>query len=130
MNLNIKTTNITLTPELRDYLEKKLTMLDKLVDFNAKNVYVKTEIGRTSQHHKTGDVFRAELSLVTSSVTFRAVAEEDDLYTAIDIAKDELSREIKSGKKKKNSIMLRGARRVKNILRFGGFWRRRKKDQS
>jgi putative sigma-54 modulation protein len=119
MNLNIKTTNISLTPAIKDYFEKKLMSLDKLVDFDRDNVLIQAELGKTSQHHHKGDFFRAEVNLRVSGNNYRAVSEKEDLYAAIDEVKDILTGEVKHGKQKRMSLVRRGAQKVKNILRFG-----------
>lgn len=119
MNLNIKTTNISLTPAISEYLEKKLRSLDKFIDIDRDNVYIQAEVGKTTNHHKSGDVFKAEINLRIGGNNYRAVSEKDDLYAAIDEVKDELSRAVKSGKDKRISLFRKGALRVKNLLRFG-----------
>jgi putative sigma-54 modulation protein len=119
MNLNIKTTNITLTPAIRDYFEKKLMSIDKLVDLERDNVLIQAELGKTTHHHNKGEIFRAEINLSVGGHYHRAVSEKEDLYAAIDDVKDELSREIKSGKQKRTSIVRRGGQKLKNLLRFG-----------
>lgn len=118
MNLNIKTTNISLTPAIRDYFEKKIMSLDKLVDFNRDNVLIQAELGKTTQHHHKGDFFRAEVNLRVSGSNYRAVVEKEDLYAAIDEVKDVLTQEVKSGKQKRMSLVRRGAQQVKNLLQF------------
>jgi putative sigma-54 modulation protein len=119
MNLNIKTTNISLTPAIKDYFEKKLMSLDKLVDFNRDDVLIQAELGKTTHHHRQGDIFRAEVNLRVRGNNFRAVSEKEDLYAAIDEMKDMLNQEIKSGKEKRTSVVRRGAHKLKNLLRFG-----------
>lgn len=94
-------------------------MLDKYIDFGRDNVFIQAELGKTTQHHRSGDIYRAEINLQVGGHTFRAVAEKDDLYAAIDEVKDELGREVKANKKKRISIIRRGAQKLKNILRFG-----------
>ncbi len=119
MNLNIKTTNISLTPAIKDYFEKKLMSLDKLVDFDRDNVLIQAELGKTTHHHNKGDIFRAEINLRVSGNNYRAVSEAEDLYAAIDAVKDVLTQEVKSGKQKRMSLVRRGAQQLKSILRFG-----------
>ena len=116
MNLNIKTTNISLTPETKEYLERKLMMLEKIIDFNKDNVFAQVELGKTTMHHKQGDIFRAEINLRINGNSFRAVREEEDLYAAIDGMKDEINREVKNGKEKRISIVRRGGQRLKRFL--------------
>ncbi len=117
MNLNIKTTNISLVPEVKEYLEKKLLMLEKIVDFSKDNVFAQVELGKTSEHHKQGDIFRAEINLRMAGVSFRAVKEAADLYAAIDGMKDEINREVKSGRERKASVLRRSGQAIKKLLR-------------
>jgi ribosomal subunit interface protein len=119
MNLNLKTTNISLSQENRDYFEKKLMMLDKLVDFSRDNVFVYAELAKTSNHHRSGDIFRAEVNMQLGGRKIYAAAEKENLYAAIDEVKDQLEQEIKTSKDKRISLIKRGARAVKNMLRFG-----------
>ena len=55
MKINIKTTNLTLTPDISAYLEKRLSAFEKLTSHEFESAIVDVEIGRTSAHHQTGD---------------------------------------------------------------------------
>lgn len=127
MKTNIKVTNITLTPAISDYIEKKVDMLEKF--FEGEEVLARVEIGKTTKHHKSGDVFKAEVHLIFGGYDHYAVAERDDLYAAIDEVKDEIARGVTSKKKKTMSLIRRGGGQIKNIIKglrdFGGRgWRR------
>ena len=118
MKHNIKTTNVLLTPALSEYLEKKLSHLDKFIspeDMETVMCYV--EIGKTTNHHKTGDVFEAEYTIHINGKTLRAVKEELDLYSAIDLANDEMVNELRSYKNKKISLIRRGGAKIKQIIK-------------
>jgi ribosomal subunit interface protein len=119
MIINIKVLNMPLTDPLRDYVEKRLGTLGKFLNEMAENSIVDAEIGKTTNHHKLGNVFRAEfnLSLSGKSHRIRAVSEKDDLYAAIDDAKEELEREIVSFKGKKKTLFKRGAAMVKGMMK-------------
>lgn len=119
MNLNVKTTNLELSQSVEDYLRKKIGMLSKVVDLERDNVFIQAEIGRITEHHRTGVVFMAEINLHIGGRHYRAVADKEDLYAAIDIAKDELMAEVKKSKDRRKSLVRRGAQRIKNMLRFG-----------
>jgi len=121
MRHNIKTKDVTLTPALSEYLEKKLSHLDKFItpeDMEAVMCYV--EIGKTTKHHKTGDVFRAEYNVHINGKTLRAVKEGFDLNAAIDLAHDEMENELRSYKTKKVSLLRRGGAKIKRIIK--GFY--------
>lgn len=115
MKTNVKTTNITLTPAISEYIEKKLAMLQKF--FENHDVLLNVEVGKTTRHHKSGDVFRAEIQVVCEGKNYYAQVETDDLYAAIDKVKDEISQKLSSEKRKALHLFRRGAAKIKNILR-------------
>lgn len=130
MKINIKSTNIHLTPEISDYLQKKVNMLDRMIDASDTSIFCDVEVGKTTNHHKSGDVFRTEINLTKDGKFFRAVAEEGTLYASIDEAKDEILEELKHHKSKRITLIRRGGATVKNILKgIGNYrpWRRRGK---
>lgn len=123
MKINIKATGIELTPAISDYVHKKLSALGKYIA-NADAV-VQVEVGRTTQHHKTGEVFKAEVHVRGAGLDLYAVSEHSDLYAAIDLVKDEISRNALHEKGKKESLTRRSARRVKDIMKGLNIFKRR-----
>ena len=84
----IKTTNIILDSNIEDYLDKRLEALEKFVDSSNPTFLAEVELGRTTKHHQSGDIFRAEINITIDGNAFRAVSERPDLMTAIDDMKD------------------------------------------
>ncbi len=119
MNTNIKTTNITLTPSISDYTNKRLEKIALLLAGD-QTVQCDIELGRTTSHHQKGDIFKAEIHIVGTGKNIYANAEKDDLYTAIDAVRDEVLAELRSGKGKKVSLIRRSGARVKDMIR--GLW--------
>ncbi|MCH7530038.1 ribosome-associated translation inhibitor RaiA [Patescibacteria group bacterium] len=117
MHINIKATHITLTPEASEYLDKRLASLEKLVDPNDTSAMADVEVGKTTMHHQSGDVFRAEINIRTAGKQFRAVAEEGTLYSAIDKARDEILREMRRNKQKRLHLLKRSGAKVKEFTR-------------
>ena len=119
MNINIKATNTVLTPAIREYIEKKIGQVEeKLISPQDTSSHCDVEVGKISRHHNKGeDVFRAEFNLTVGGELFRAESQQGNLYAAIDEAKDELSRTLRSSKKKKKDISRRGMLKIKNVLR-------------
>lgn len=118
--INIKTTNIELSDAIRQYIEKKFEGIEKVL--NASEVKGQIEVGKTSNHHKSGDIFKAEINLDANGKMFYASAEEADLYMAIDVVKGEIISEVKKAKTKNQSLVRRGGQRVKDALK--GLWRK------
>ena len=116
MKIKLKTTNFSLTPSIRNYLQEKLDTLDKFLPKD-ESIFADVELAQTTKHHHKGDIFKAEVNLKMPSRLIRAVAEEWDLRVAIDAVKGELQREIKVNKEKHISLYRKGARLLKKLLR-------------
>ena len=120
MQIKIKTTNIEMTDAISSYVEEKLQSLEKFaIPHDEENPLLYVEVGKTTNHHQSGDVYRAEVTMNVRGKQFRAVSKKDDLYAAIDDMRAELMRELTSHKTKERSLARRGAGMLKNLLRFG-----------
>lgn len=122
MKTNIKATNITITPAISDYIEKKLESLEKYFK-NLEEVVVNIEVGKSTRHHKSGDVFMAELHVINGGQDYYVQVLKEDLYAAIDEAKDSLTRELTSRRKKALRMVRRGGVRLKNMIKNLNPWR-------
>lgn len=116
MNINIKATGIELTPAIREYAEKKVSAIEKYLDAGI-DTTAHVEVGKTTNHHKGGDVFRAEIKINGGGVDLYAVNEKDDLYAAIDLVKDELIRELQHSRGKNMKMFRRQQQAIKDALR-------------
>ena len=118
MNINIKATNMELTPAIRDFTEKKISGLAKFIGRDDEAVKVFVEVGTTTRHHHSGDIFRAEIQITAPRLEkgIRTEAIDNDLYTAIEKAKDEIKLELTKTKDRKISLVRRGARAFKKIF--------------
>ncbi len=119
MKIIIKTTNAELTPDIAEYLNQKIHGLDKFLGGMDMNVIeARVEIGRTTKHHQTGDIFRVEVNLRLPGRVLRSEAEELDWRTAIDVVKEELQNGIEKYRGKQEAQYKRGARVAKKLLRL------------
>ena len=116
INTNIKATNMELTGAINDYVNKRLDGIKKFIKETDK-VIVQVEVGKTTNHHKQGDVFRAEFNVEISGTEFYTFSEKEDLYAAIDDAKEEIVRQITNNKNRKQTLFKRGAKSVKKMLK-------------
>jgi|SRR3989338_6933047 len=117
MKIKLRSKNFDITPAIDEYVSKKISTLEKFLD-TKNEVLCEVEIGRTTKHHNTGDIFKAEVNIVQpGNKQIYAVAEEIDLYTAIDVVRDEAERAIVSRKNKYKTLWRRGASQIKDILR-------------
>jgi ribosomal subunit interface protein len=113
---NIKATNIEMTDELHDYIEKKLSAARKFVkQESVERIYV--DVAKSTNHHKQGDIYKAEFNVVIDGTKFNAASETEDIYASIDDAASELVRQITEKKDHQISVFRRGARSVKKMLK-------------
>jgi putative sigma-54 modulation protein len=122
MKINIRAKNLEITPAINDYVFKRVMSVEKflghlkeIVDAAEFNV----EIEKTTQHHKEGDYFKAEVVAHVNGHNFNVKSEKEDLYQAIDDVKDELARVLESRKEKRVGLIRRGGAKLKNLLRLG-----------
>lgn len=121
MRTNIKATGIELTPAIRDYIESKLSgHLERFLDPKDESAIADIEIGKTTQHHQKGDVFRAEVNLHMARAHLRAEAKSGDVYSAIDFVENEIVREITAYRDRRLTLVRRGARAFKETMRLVG----------
>ncbi|MEW5907594.1 MAG: ribosome-associated translation inhibitor RaiA [Patescibacteria group bacterium] len=125
MRVNIKATGIKLTPALTDFIERKIGSLDKFISHDG-GVQVWAEVGVTTQHHKSGKIFRAEIQIPLPHIKdgLRVETTNIDLYTAVEDARDEIKNELQKIKEKKISLTRRGARIFKNLTKLIPFLRK------
>ncbi len=115
MNTNIKATNIELTDAVKDYVNKKVDSLEKFL--NNSNVQVQVEVAKTTNHHKQGVVYKAEFDIRADGKKFFTVAESEDLYSAVDMARESMISELTHNKDRERTLYKRGAISVKKMLK-------------
>ncbi len=115
MNYNLKATDVTITDDIRTYLEKKLTHLEKFVH-KASAARADVELEYMPSQSK---MYRAEVMLHEPSLTMpmRAEATGSTLYEAIDIMAGDVTSELTRSKKKRLQNFRRSAVKVKDFLR-------------
>jgi putative sigma-54 modulation protein len=89
----IKVRNVEMTDAIREYVEGKLSGLEKFCE-KYSPCDIRVEVGKESNHHNKGEIFRAEINMTIPGEVLRAESTKDDLYAAIDDAKDELKRQL------------------------------------
>ena len=119
MKTNIKATAMDMTPAIAEYIESKVSYLDKLTSGH-EDTLAEVEVGKITNHHKSGEVMFAEINLKMDGKLFRRVVNDNDLYAAIDQSKDKIELDIASYLKKKNRLLRRGGRAIKNFVK--GFY--------
>lgn len=119
MKINtINVENIELTDALRDYVQKKVDMLDKVVSADDESASCDVKMGKVTTHHNQGDdLYFCELNCHVAGQYMTIQKEEGDLYAAIDRTKDELDEKLTSHKNKQQTLLRRGGLKLKKMMR-------------
>ena len=97
MQVIITGKGIELTEAIKDYVEGKISALDKFYDHIIRASVV---VGVENHHHLKGDVFIAECKLEVPGNDVFASKNEKTLYKAVDKVRDYLEGELKKHKTK------------------------------
>ncbi len=100
MKVNIQAKNLKLTPEIKEYVQKKMDMLDKYFG-DIQVINADFEVERTTRHHNKGEIYRAEANIEVPGELLRVEKTEKILFKAIDKVKDHLTRSIRRYKQKR-----------------------------
>jgi len=112
----LKSTNLELTEAIENYVREKIGMLEKFLKNIELPQSARIEIGKTSEHHKKGKIFFAEVNLELPHRLLRATVDAEDLYEAIDRVKEELEREIIKYTGGAKSTRLKSQRKSKDFI--------------
>jgi putative sigma-54 modulation protein len=120
MKINLQSKNMELTEAIKDYVQKKVTNLEKLlfsIEENGGEVLIHFEVGKSTNHHKAGEVFHSDCSINIDGKKFYYGTDKEDLYESIDDVKERLFEDIRRDKERKKTLFRRGAASVKKMLK-------------
>lgn len=115
--INFKVTNASVEDSLKDICENKLKTLEKFIG-DAPTV-CDVEFERVTNHHQQGNINRVEVNLEINGKLYRAEATSESFEKAIDEVRSDLEHELHSVHGKKETMLLRGARKIKEMMRLG-----------
>ena len=93
MKFNIRGENIEVTPALKEYVEKKLSKLERYFD-TFPEIKVNLKVYSDKQ--------RVEVTIPFTDLLLRAEETNSDMYAAIDLVVDKIERQIRKHKTKVN----------------------------
>ena len=113
----LKGTSISLTPAIEAAVDKIVTAIDTYVEPSDTSAIAEIEVGRTTHHHRSGEIFRAEINFHSRLADVRVESEKEDLYVALLEVKDEIIEVLRSKKAKKVTFIRKSGLRLKNMLK-------------
>ncbi len=90
LKIDIRGEEMQLTEAIEDAIQKKLGALDKYMETVSDPKTLRVNVGKLGDHHKKGDIFKAEADLLIPGHKIHAEIHAEELYAAIDQLKDEL----------------------------------------
>src|SRR3989338_6980176 len=116
MAVNIKTTNMQLPEALRNYVEDKLSNLERHLPNAPTNIDVELD---HQTRHNSGPIFRCEImyAFPREKHILRAESTETDMYAAIDTCMPKIKEQLDKEWDKRDTLARRGGRALKRLLR-------------
>jgi ribosomal subunit interface protein len=112
--------SFTITPAITAYVNKRCETFARFLKDDPA-AFIVVELGKTSERQKHGEIFSAEVHVVGKvsgkESDIYATSDREDLYAAIDAARDEVFRGMTSKKAKYTSLMRRSGVKVKNLIK-------------
>lgn len=115
--INFKSTNTETDPKLQDLVTRKLSALEKFIQ-DESDVKCDVEFEKVAPK-QSGDVYRIEINLWLRGELYRAEATRDAFEKAIDEARNEVEKELRRTSEKKDTLIKRGGRAIKEKLQSG-----------
>ena len=119
MNIRTNTHGIELTPSISGYIEKKLITIERFLQGTPPETLIEIDIEKDSKQRKDQG-FKVEMIILLPNKRLFASADHDDLYAAIDEAKDEIVSELKKRNVKRRDIVRRSAAHAKRLFQRVG----------
>ena len=112
-----KHTNTNVDYKLQDLLTQKFLSLEKYIG-NETDVRLEVEFEKVAPQ-KNGNIYRIEANLWLKGNLYRAEATSENFEKAIDDARTGIEKELNQAHEKRSNKFLKGARRIKEMMRFG-----------
>ena len=124
MKIILKAKNLPLSAELKNFTEKKFSILKKFIDIlKTENEIGKTlaevfvEIEKETMHHNKGEIFGVKSRVYLPGREIISRVKSDDLFRAIIKSRDEMKIEIEKYKFKKIDKNRRLQKKIKNEIK-------------
>lgn len=107
-------------PELRTYVEDKITSLGKYIDLTSDDTQIFVELGKGHKSERNADdLFYAEIRVLAPGVDQYVTARREDERVAFDEARAEMATVLRRAKDKNVSLVRRGRAMIRKMMKFG-----------
>lgn len=114
MNIIIKGIHMDVTPSVETYVRKKIQGFEKFIDEGSK---IEVDLSKASHHQKASEAFKVEYKVFCKGECLKTAVSSEDVYSAVDLGRDELFMILSSKKDKRTTLWRRGGQKIKHIMR-------------
>jgi ribosomal subunit interface protein len=119
MDIRIKATNFEIKESVSSYLDERIATIERHLGDEAEKARLEVEVGRDAGHSQRGENWFAELQLRVPGGNYaRVVSEAETVQAAIDEAKDEMLRKLRTTKREHTGFLRRSGAALKRMLRM------------
>ncbi len=122
MQLHFKTSHASPEEEVvftkaTSVAERKIRLLKKLLANQDEITQVYVELGKESEAHQKGNVWRTQINLDSGGKRYHADATAENIENSITTSVEQLETELRKAKQKRQSMLRRGGEAVKSLIR-------------
>ncbi len=117
MQIRFKGTNYEMPRRVTALAQRKVEGLRKFLGNEGEFALAYVDLGKESDAHQNGKFWRADINLDANGSRFYAKAVEESIEKAIDKAVAELGSEIKTARKRQQSLVRKGGGVIKSLMR-------------
>lgn len=120
MDIRIKSTDYHVTPDVEEYLVRRLEALEKLLADTATVARCEVELGRDAGRPRHGaNMWFAEMHIIYPGGSVYARNNSESINGAIDDVKEEIERQLRHERKLHIRMLRKSGVLAKRILKFG-----------
>lgn len=112
-----KHNNTEVRENLHSLVEQKLSSLDRYIGEET-DVKCEVEFEKLTGHN-SGEIYRVEVNLWLAGELYRAVSTKETFEAAIDLVRDDLDRELNKNHDRRQTLIRKGGREIKEAMRNG-----------
>src|SRR4051812_1584510 len=119
MDIRIKATNFEMKDVVSNYLDERIGTIERHLGADSETARLEVEVGRKAGHSQHGENWFAELQLRIPGGNYsRVVGEAETVQAAIDEAKDEMLRKLRTTNREHTGFLRKSGAALKRMLRM------------
>lgn len=119
MDIRTKATNFELKDSVSAYLDERIATIERHLGSESENARLEVEVGREAGHSQKGENWFVELQLRIPGGNYaRVMGKAETVQAAIDEAKDEILRKLRTSKREHAGFLRKSGAALKRMLRM------------